>query len=1541
MSQIKKILCIIFIVFFSLILGCGIAIGASNNNNLLGTANFSMGGVYNKSGSILSNYKNVLCIDHTSPLSFQKNYNFEVKNIIKIVGNTSTGIKNSQEKQYTDEANGVLNYILSEYKTKIGYANSHSDNDVQLDLWRYITTWKSDIGKKYDNLSNMKMNGNSYNGKSSNKISKAKEYAKNVSKTEKITDKTDKSSINTAIFIDESGNKFLRIGPFNWSFSGTIKSVDVKSDMKKEDTNAKILTYENKEPQYGYKNIKSDKNFYVLLKVNEFENLYGNVTLKATQTIEEKSVKIYFLQNNEGEQNLIVYKNDTKNRDIKEQYKYSPQFTTIKIEKYEDGTNTKLQGAQFGLYKTDSEGELYEIAEATTNENGVIKFSQIPIDNYVLKETKAVEGYKINGTAEVTIGNQTKKYTNLKNIKVKLKKALEENSNYKKDPTSVVKIQVYDKKQEDDDGDIKIIKKDTSTKQRLAGAEFILQNKNTSKYVVANYSEDEETYIYSEETEMEGATAYVTDENGEIFINNLPLGDYTIIETKTPDPTIYQTTVTKDITVQKGTVSENEFEIYNDKGTPPPPDEPTENLINISGYVWEDLKDGKDNLFNNLYYEKGQSYGDGTTISEDELVEGVYVQLIEVNTGNVVTDKSGEPCTAITGKDGKYIFYGINKDNLSNYYVRFTYNGLMYEAISYENKENLNLENSSKVAETLENRTVFNEIFTEITGTENRDEAKGYAVSKDGQKIDLEYDTLTEAHKALFKNTDKYTISASTINSEYDLVSHYTEGNTELENVNLGLVKRQDADVAIASDIDNVKVSINGYTHTYTYGEREAYIHEGDDEFGEYDGFNVGVKFGESAYKKTYERTVYQSDYEYNATNASNELAVSVTYVITLKNQSTELIAKINELANYASNEYGEISSSKIKYSSDGQSVEEELVWNKTSKYGISYSDENYTAYYTDLSKVSINPNKIVRMYVTFNLSKDNIKGILSDNGVEIENPKALNNIVEINSYSSYKDNNVYAAIDKDSAPGNIVSIPNLLENENKGEDDTDLAPGFQLKTNNARKVIGTVFEDETIKNADETRSGNGIYDTTESGIKGINIVMRATEAGTGAEIVYGANGEIVTDENGNYEISGFIPGEYTIEYTWGQKYNEKYNLVDYKGTVYVNSDRQNSKDWYKNDVDMRYSDAMDDYEMRKNIDAKTANVTSQTDVDKIKQEEIIISRTPTFKINIEYGDDELQTSSNGDKFEYTIPNVDFGIALRAEQAIQLSTKITNITVPLQNGQILMNATANRTINTANDSESIELDGATSGVKYLPESAVTPNGEFDLEIDKELMYGTTLKVAYKMEAKNIGEKDYAEENYYKYGIVSDPSTLIKITPTTVINYVDNSLVFDGNINNAWQIVDKSELPNIVKPELVTKSDGTAGPLATYNTVIKTDSLSNRALAPSESNETTLLLTKLLSTEEQLSYDNNIELIQYGKNGGRTTVAIPGNYVPTALATFASGEIAPMEIDSDLAESLIVTAPTGGKDYVYQYIILGFICLTILGVSIVVIKKIVL
>lgn len=212
----------------------------------------------------------------------------------------------------------------------------------------------------------------------------------------------------------------------------------------------------------------------------------------------------------------------------------------------------------------------------------------------------------------------------------------------------------------------------------------------------------------------------------------------------------------------------------------------------------------------------------------------------------------------------------------------------------------------------------------------------------------------------------------------------------------------------------------------------------------------------------------------------------------------------------------------------------------------------------------SINPQSTQDLYVQFELNRDAVISLLNDG-------ETLENVTEINSYSVFDSNGaVYAGVDKNSNPGN--SVPGET---NTYEDDTDQSPAFKLELADARELTGKVFLDSTSGElmTGEVRQGSGQYEEGETGISGVHITLTEN---TGSGKVY----ETDTDENGDFYISDFIPGDYTLTYTWG---DETYTVQNYKGTVYDASRDQTNKEWYKQDVDVRKTDALDNYNQDQN----------------------------------------------------------------------------------------------------------------------------------------------------------------------------------------------------------------------------------------------------------------------------------------------------------------------------------------------------------------------
>ena len=1001
-------------------------------------------------------------------------------------------------------------------------------------------------------------------------------------------------------------------------------------------------------------------------------------------------------------------------------------------------------------------------------------------------------------------------------------------------------------------GNLRVVKvnKD-NTEVKLPGVGFYILNQELNKYV----KQDESGNISYVDTREE-ATEFITDANGEISIENLVVGTYIAYETKNPN---YGYEMLTDGQVTEVKVEDTtDFQIGN-----------KQIYVKLSGIVWVDKISGKNSIRNDLYatdeHPEISDYDD----DNDILLDGVTVRLKDRTTGETVMETT-------TSNGGAYLFQDVLIENLENYYIEFEYDGLTYTNVipHLENEEN-----GSKSAENSTVRDEFNKDFSTIEGaTENT----GITLDENGNKVyDLNYNLDQTNHTATLINNGQYLITGNTDETGYSIRDNFTYGMEEIKWINQGLYEREKPDMALIKDLENVRVTVNGYEHVYQYSQR--FVNQG--EYG--DGFNVGVKFGNEYGSMSYTRAIYKADYEYiNEQDKSKELKVYVTYRIALRNESTNLITRINSIVDYYDSNYTLLKAG-IQLDANGQITGEELTHTD-----ISYNNEySKTVINTN---TRIEPQKQTDVYVEFELNREKVVQLLNDQEV-------LDNVVEINSYSVFDGNgSVYAGIDSDSNPGNCTP-----GNEATYEDDTDSAPGFKLEVADARTLSGKVFLDSTTGElmTGEVRQGSGQYEDGEIGIP--NVAITLTE-NTGSGKVYTAT----TDANGDFLITDYIPGDYTLTYTWG---DETYTVQNYKGTVYDKARYDANianKQWFKDDVDTRYTDAVDDYNLRQQIDEELKHLTgsTQTTIDKMN------STTPTMGIGVEY--DSVYTASTGDRYEYSIRNVDFGIVERARQRIDLIKRVGSVKVTLANGQVVVDATID---------ENGNVNGQSDYVIYMgpSETAMPKNGYVRIELDNELIQGATLEVTYIITANNSSELDYLSENFYKYGIVEGEA--VTITPSAIIDYLDNGWAFETEKNPDWQVKTKEDLPGLVA-EVVYNSEN-----STINdkTILYTESLKQNALKPTESASVNLNVSKLLTTSDDLSFDNETEITTLDKTGGSKPEGTPGNYIPGTGKT---------EPDDSTAETVIVTPSTGANLNFILPITIGVIALIVLGVGVVIIKR---
>lgn len=1275
---------------------------------------YSVGQKLNVTFEEYLNNPNIFCAEHGQKLRDVQSY--KIISEVTIKGNEST---DHEGKKITHSDNAKFATILQ--------ANNNGDKEngqVSNAIWNFLPTWMRNVGQHHAGL---------YLGFTNNKPGnyhtqledEADKYAQSLENME-MKDNTNKKNIKATSF-EKNGKTYIRVGPFNWSFPGTMDDVKVYNQDGKTIDGVLYSSFEGtNEKWFAVQHMTTGKDFYISFPADQGVSKITKMTANAKVDI--NAAKVWFLESLSGSnyQNLI----------IREPFKEKKDLTT------------------------DFE---YDIS---------------------------------------LLGN-------LKVIKVN------------KDNHQVL----------------------------LKGVGFYIKNNNMDKYVKQN-SDKTISYV----SKKEEATEFITDEKGEILIENLLVGTYTAYETKNPN---YGYEFIKDGVQQTVVVDKTtDFIIEN-----------PQIYVKLSGYVWEDKIFGKQSLRNDLFRDNDYD-------ENDILLPEITVRL---------KDKSGKIIKETkTDEKGAYLFVDVEIAQLENYYIEFEYDGITYTNVV----PHIDKDNGSKAAENPKTREEFNDGFSTILG--NGDNT-GHTLDGNGnKKHDLSYEKDTQKHTSTFINNGQFPITANTNETKYIIREHFEYGQEEIKYINLGLYRREQPDLALIKDLDNVKLTINGYEHIYEYAQR--FKNQG--EYG--DGFNVGVKFGNKYGEMKYTRPIYKADYEYvNEKDKNKELKAYLTYKIAIRNESTNLTSQINSLVDYYDSKYSIVAIGTNK---------DEKTSNITGNINFETSNHN-----NEYSKVIINTNakieaqKTHEIYVQFELSREAIINIMN-------NGENLENVVEINSYSTFgEDGKAYAGIDVDSNPGNVKP-----EDKSTYEDDTDSSPALQLEIADARELAGTVFLDETNMpdlQTNKERKGNGQYDKGEKGIGNVEITLTEN---TGSEKVYTGN----TDESGNFTITGFIPGDYTLTYTWG---DETYTVQNYKGTIYDKSRDQNNKEWYKQDVDKRLTDALDNYNKEQEA-PKGSRVQIDEEMKKLEKGKKEYTRTkmdsttPTMGIGVEY--DTVTSASSGDKYVYKINNVDFGIVERARQQIDLRKRVKTMKVTLANGQVITDLEID---------EEGKITGLKDGVIYMgPSNNKDPkNGFVKLEMDNELIEGSKLEVTYEIKAINNSELDYATEEYYQYGIAG--GDVLTIIPSAVIDYLDKDWGYEPEANKGWEIKTVEELHDLVA-EIVYNDEETA---IEEKTILYTENL-KAPLKPTETKDTTLNVSKILTTAGDISLNNETEIIKLEKpHGGADVPSTPGNFVPGKD---------PKEPDESMSETVIITPNTGADRNFIIPISIGLVALVILGTGVVFIKK---
>lgn len=1261
-----------------------------------------------------------------------------------------------------------------------------------------------------------------YNGNSGYRLSEQNGYDKNIGRVYIGYLKAEKGAYSISATNKKSGSITLkkRIAQGGGVLSGVAfdlieghyESGSYSGKTYWTDSNGEISITGlklNKEYTLRETNFKSNKNTYLM-------NTGQLVYVKLTDSNPDQSINVW--NNQYGGLEIEKINKNNKNK-----------LKGVKFRLYKYNTTNKTLDLKYDLGQTNANGVTFSEANKTTPYNyqgsisiGTTKYS-IKVGTYYLFEYENPnEGYNIEYQGTEALSGLNSNYngkTYIPGIGAfmgtvtiqagKIEKKVIENEPF-------ADIYLYKYKENSSNNEL--------TRVIEEGAGFKLYQGNTAISLRNSTNSGKTTEFFSKKTESGEFTI--------VNIKRIPKGTYELYETTFPsdiEPTIqpgYDATkkAVKIATIAVDSLGNTTCVLVQDNKTikykdgnfkyrsysitdKAPKKQEMVNIfvtnrkyMKISGYIWEDIGSStkEPENGNNKYKENLNEL--------DTRIKGIKVRLLNKNVTGTVEETE-------TNQNGDYKFEKL----LVAAYVKEGIYRIEFDYSSY-----------SKVADRNtyweEGKYLYRPVEP-LVGEKNGSKALTKAILP---KTD---ETMIQSGGYYYKaytgyGKENFNIADKDANTYYNSISEvldfiksgsikktewiYNDGNEQiptLHYMNLGIRQMVKPTYTISQNIAYAKLAINGYEYKYVYGVNGN---------GEYKYYQIPqIKWQSKENIEVYTREIFPSDAYLAHTNGNIKL--TIVYRIDITNTTlTDItgVYKEHNLVIDKSNLKNYFDETRYKLSKDN---DEET----TGKWGEVEDGTNYTRYQ---EKIKIEKGKTKSIYIAFEVKNDVIAELLNNPNGTIEEKPTEVRATAYHEYTRYdygwsrlpEDENedtrrIWRYYVVDNYKNNSYGVPGKVEGKEGKlhnsipETKVDSAPYLAIKLSDTDRTIkGKVFKDNNVREETNEVAGNGKIDNNESKVTGVKIDLLNSN-GSYAMLYTKNDGEYYTtvdssnklkksieikssESDGTYEIKGITPGEYFIQFTYGDG-NQKIvdtegneisvNSNDYKSTIvqykytgsaydgytYDGKDIRNKDKeytWYLYNDGEEYNMAVDK-EINKDSFEYDQEIDLTTYIEKNTQ---VYASTPKMSVPIEF------TISKEGKVTEPIPiaeHMNFGIIERPKINLEIDKEVSNIKLTLQNGQVLIDGNPTKNIPYV---ANLDTKWSNTGSHYAK-----------VEIDSQYIYGSTLEIKYLLTIKNKSDVTYTGEGYYKYGYTPNIDGNVKeakIDIKELLEYLDPNLKFKSS-----------------------------------------------------------------------------------------------------------------------------------------------------------------